>query len=218
MSRSALIDALNLIRAEWHIPDHWWENSPESRPIREYIAGLKIAALSHLGEGGEEMDAERPIEPYSDCDNGEQWALIARWGDNLSIALREQLDKLRGELAAAEKERDEAVKVRVGYDRWLSGGVYHTTKEYQTMVVDKMNAATARADRMERALTATNPINGDNAMLLAEVAKNVCYWRGKDMCLPDPRDYREASSHIAVIRQALRPPSPATPEAGVAGG
>lgn len=60
-----------------------------------------------------------------------------------------------------------------------------------------------RCKRLEAALTATDPINGDYAVMLAEVAKSVCYWRGKDMCLPDPRDYREAASHIATIKQAL---------------
>ena len=40
-SISSLTDALNLIRAEWRIPDHWWENSPESKLIRDYIAAVR---------------------------------------------------------------------------------------------------------------------------------------------------------------------------------
>ncbi len=74
-------------------------------------------------------------------------------------AQRERAEKAERECEAqkaramrAEAERDKAVQVRIGYDRWLTGGVYHTTDEYQTMVVDKVNAKDAEITRLRAAL------------------------------------------------------------------
>lgn len=87
----------------------------------------------------------------------------------------------------------------------LSGAAekIHDTMKRLEAVRQQHDAQASRIAALEGALTATDPINGDYAAMLAEVAKNVCYWRGKDFCMPDQRDYREASSHLAVICKTL---------------
>ncbi len=47
------------------------------------------------------------------------------------------------------KERDEAVKARVFYDRWLSNGVYFTTEEFKKYIEERDNLINLRKQDIE---------------------------------------------------------------------
>lgn len=89
--------------------------------------------------------------------------------------------------------------------RWFDGNYV----EWKTAVflldgaADQLEAREATTARWQRILISSNPIDSDHAVVIAELAKNVMYWKGIDFALPTSRDFIEAKSHMAVLAGAI---------------
>lgn len=79
----------------------------------------------------------------------EQLAQVTQDSNSRRAVMEEQATRLNEyvqQLETVTRERDEAIKVRTGYDKWLQGGVYFTNEEFDAHEANhRQQLATAQA-------------------------------------------------------------------------
>ncbi len=110
-------------------------------------SGHKVALLIS------DLKAQLAAMTARDAQWNEKWKatidLMMKAQDERDTALQE-CEAQKARAIRAEAERDEAVQVRIGYDRWLTGGIYYTNEEHRAMIAAYNKPVTPAPDHAGR--------------------------------------------------------------------